>query len=209
MSIVCQEDRYLKELVRYIHLNLLRAGLVKDILELNQSPWSGHSALMGKVKRKWQNSEYVLSFFGQNRYRRRNYQQYVQKGVALGRRPELVGGGLVRSLGRDDGNLFVSAPIELPASLAASIFQSVNTIRGNNLFSMQYISHYRSNMVKNVHQCFHETFLRNILPLSPINISNFILWHINLHSSNVPLTVVAQCFRKLGTEISATPARIT
>ena len=42
---------------------------------------------------------YVLSFFGQNRYRRRNYQQYVQKGVALGRRPELVGGGLVRSLG--------------------------------------------------------------------------------------------------------------
>jgi len=54
---------------------------------------------MGKVKRKWQNSEYVLSFFGQNRYCRRNYQQYVQKGVALGRRPELVGGGLVRSLG--------------------------------------------------------------------------------------------------------------
>ncbi len=51
-SIVCQEDRYLKELVRYIHLNLLRAGLVKDILELNQSLWSGHSALMGKVKRK-------------------------------------------------------------------------------------------------------------------------------------------------------------
>jgi hypothetical protein len=87
---VCQEDRYLKELVRYIHLNLLRAGLVKDILELNQSLWSGHSALMGKVKRKWQNSEYVLSLFGQNRYRRRNYQRYVQKGVAMGRRPELV-----------------------------------------------------------------------------------------------------------------------
>jgi len=85
--------------VRYIHLNLFRAGLVKDILELNQSPWSGHSALMGKVKRKWQNSEYVLSFFGQNRYRRRNYRRYVQTGVALGRRPELVGGGLVRKSG--------------------------------------------------------------------------------------------------------------
>jgi len=98
-SIVCQQDRYLKELVRYIHLNLLRAGLVKDIIELSLSPWSGHSALMGKVKREWQNSEYVLSFFGQTRYGRRNYQQYVQKGVALGRRPELVGGGLVRSLG--------------------------------------------------------------------------------------------------------------
>jgi REP-associated tyrosine transposase len=98
-SIVCQEGRYLRELVRYIHLNLLRAGLVKDIQELNHSPWSGHAALMAKVKREWQDTDYVLSFFGQERYRRRNYQRYVQKGVALGRRPELVGGGLVRSIG--------------------------------------------------------------------------------------------------------------
>jgi hypothetical protein len=28
---VCQEDRYLKELVQYIHLNLLRAGLVRSL----------------------------------------------------------------------------------------------------------------------------------------------------------------------------------
>ena len=72
------------------------------------------------------------------------------------------------------------------ASLTASIFQSVNTLRGYNLFSMEYISYYRSNLVKDVHQCFHEIFLRNILPSSPINCPNFILWHINLHSSNVP-----------------------
>ena len=98
-SIVCQEDRYLKELVRYIHLNLLRAGLVKDMAELSRNPWSGHSALMGKVKREWQDTDYVLSLFGQDRYRRRDYEKYVQKGAALGRRPELVGGGLVRSLG--------------------------------------------------------------------------------------------------------------
>ncbi len=54
---------------------------------------------MGKVNRQWQDTDYVLSIFGQDRYRRRNYQRYVQKGVTLGRRPELVGGGLVRSLG--------------------------------------------------------------------------------------------------------------
>jgi REP element-mobilizing transposase RayT len=98
-SIVCQQDRYLKELVRYIHLNLLRAGLVKDLIELSHNPWSGHSALMGEVKREWQNTDYVLSFFGHDRYRRKNYQRYVQKGAALGGRPELIGGGLVRSLG--------------------------------------------------------------------------------------------------------------
>jgi REP element-mobilizing transposase RayT len=44
-------------------------------------------------------TDYVLSYFGQNRYRRRNYQRYVQKGATMGRRPELVGGGLVRSQG--------------------------------------------------------------------------------------------------------------
>ena len=73
--------------------------MVKDIIELSHNPWSGHSALMGKVKRDWQATDDVLSFFGQGRHRRRNYQRYVQKGVALGRRPELVGGGLIRSLG--------------------------------------------------------------------------------------------------------------
>jgi putative transposase len=29
-SIVCQEETYLQELVRYLHLNLLRAGVVPD-----------------------------------------------------------------------------------------------------------------------------------------------------------------------------------
>jgi hypothetical protein len=86
-------------MVRYIHLNLLRTGSVKNVHELSQSSWSGHLALIGNFKRQWQNIEYVLSFFGENRYRRRNYQLYVQKGVTLGRSPELVGGGLVRSLG--------------------------------------------------------------------------------------------------------------
>jgi REP element-mobilizing transposase RayT len=98
-SIVCQEDRYLRELVRYIHLNLLRAGLVKSIRELDRSPWSGHSALVGKTEMKWQDTEYVLSFFGEGRDRRKRYQKYLEEGVALGKRPELVGGGLIRSLG--------------------------------------------------------------------------------------------------------------
>jgi len=98
-SIVCQEELYLKELVQYIHLNLLRAGLVKDIKKLNLCPWSGHSALMGQVERKWQAREYVLSFFGDGRHGRDNYLQYLCKGVPQGRRPELVGGGLIRSLG--------------------------------------------------------------------------------------------------------------
>ncbi len=91
-SIVCQEDVYLKELVRYIHLNLLRAGLVKGLKELSRNSWSGHSALVGKVERKWQNTEHVLSFFGGNGNSGKNYSRYVENGIDQGRRPELVGG---------------------------------------------------------------------------------------------------------------------
>lgn len=98
-SIVCQEDAYLMELVRYIHLNLLRAGIVKDMAGLNRSPWSGHSALLGNKKREWQNTEYVLAYFGNKKENRRNYFKYVKEGLEAGRRPELVGGGLVRSMG--------------------------------------------------------------------------------------------------------------
>jgi len=45
-SILCQEKPYLLELVRYLHLNPLRVGLVKDLRALDRYPWSGHSALM-------------------------------------------------------------------------------------------------------------------------------------------------------------------
>ena len=99
-SIICQEDAYLKELVRYIHLNPLRAKIVSDISALNTYAYSGHSAIMDKKKRLWQDKGYVLSFFGKSlREARKRYLQYVESGIEQGRRPELVGGGLIRSLG--------------------------------------------------------------------------------------------------------------
>ena len=99
-SIICQEDVYLKELVRYIHLNPLRARIVSDIPGLNSYSYCGHSVLMGKKKRPWQDIGYVLSFFGKSlRDARKRYLQYVESGIEQGRRPELVGGGLIRSLG--------------------------------------------------------------------------------------------------------------
>ncbi len=79
-------------------MNLLRSGLVKHIEELNRSPWSGHSALAGYVERHWQDTQYVLSFFGSGRAKK-NYMEFVERGVDQGKRPELVGGGLIRSMG--------------------------------------------------------------------------------------------------------------
>jgi len=46
-SVVCEEDAYLIELIRYIHLNPLRARLAADLKELDKYPWAGHSAIFG------------------------------------------------------------------------------------------------------------------------------------------------------------------
>jgi putative transposase len=99
-SILCEEDPYLKQLVAYIHLNPVRAGIVKDVEALKASPFTGQSALMGKRLRPWQDTEYVLGFFGRTvSEARRNLEEHVSKWSARGRCSELTGGGLIRSAG--------------------------------------------------------------------------------------------------------------
>ncbi|MBW1696785.1 MAG: transposase [Deltaproteobacteria bacterium] len=99
-SILCQEDPYLKELVRYIHLNPLRAALVEDMKKLDEYPWCGHSVLMNKKKHRWQNVDYVYGLFSEKRrLARARYRIFVEKGILEGKRPDLTGGGLLRSIG--------------------------------------------------------------------------------------------------------------
>ncbi len=99
-SIVCEEEAYFLELVRYIHLNPLRAGQVKSLDELAAWPWCGHSALIGETGQEWQDTVAVLTRFGKRQYAARQaYQAFVADGEPQGRRPELVGGGLMRSQG--------------------------------------------------------------------------------------------------------------
>jgi REP element-mobilizing transposase RayT len=99
-SFLCEEEPYLFELVRYIHLNPVRAGVVKDLKELNKYRYCGHSVIMGRTEQEWQDIDYVLNLFGR-KYgpARRAYAAFVAKGVSMGRQPELVGGGLLRSVG--------------------------------------------------------------------------------------------------------------
>lgn len=103
-SILCQEDSYLLELVRYIHLNPLRAGLVKSIPELDTYPYSGHGALMGGFQKSWQETDEILELFGSKpASARRTYRQFVEQGIEQGRRNDLAGGGLIRSAGGWEG----------------------------------------------------------------------------------------------------------
>lgn len=99
-SILCQEDAYLFELVRYIHLNPLRAKLVADLNALDRYRYCGHHVLMGKAENRFQDTDKVLSFFGKRAgAARRAYKAFVEKGILEGKRQDLTGGGLVRSAG--------------------------------------------------------------------------------------------------------------
>jgi REP element-mobilizing transposase RayT len=99
-SILCQEESYLLELTRYIHLNPLRAKIVNSLEELDRHHFAGHSVLMGSNRNDWQDTGYILRLFGKRLPEaRRDYRRFVEKGISQGRRPELTGGGLVRSAG--------------------------------------------------------------------------------------------------------------
>jgi putative transposase len=99
-SILCQEDPYLLELVRYIHLNPLRAKIVDDLRSLDGYRYCGHSRLMGEWKSGWQDTGYILRLFAKTNFAaRRRYAKFLEEGVVRGRRPDLIGGGLIRSVG--------------------------------------------------------------------------------------------------------------
>jgi putative transposase len=91
-SIVCQEQDYLLELVRYIHLNPLREGLATSLEALDRYPWSGHAVLLGNARMPSHRAQEVLGMFGAHpSAARKRYREFVAEGIPLGRRPELVG----------------------------------------------------------------------------------------------------------------------
>jgi hypothetical protein len=55
---------------------------------------------MGKKDRPWQDVDYILGYFAKTPERaRKAYYSYVEASIEQGRRKELTGGGLIRSLG--------------------------------------------------------------------------------------------------------------
>lgn len=78
-SILVDAENYLTELVRYIHLNPVRAGMVSLPIEYN---WSGHKAYMGLVDISWLAQDWILRKF--HAYRdpaRKLYSEYILHGI--------------------------------------------------------------------------------------------------------------------------------
>ena len=99
-SILCEEERYFLALVRYIHLNPLRAGIATDMKSLDRYRWCGHAVLMGRRPGSFMDARYVLAHFANDDMTaKKAYRRFVEEGIALGPNPDLLGGGLVRSAG--------------------------------------------------------------------------------------------------------------
>ncbi len=93
-SILCQEETYFLELIRYIHLNPIRARLVKDLDGLGRYAYCGHSVLIGRAK--------PLAEYGRGTGDVRGKLRRCKAGVQ-DRRVDLTGGGLLRSAGGWEG----------------------------------------------------------------------------------------------------------
>ena len=64
-----------------------RAKVVPGLAALDRYPWTGHSALIGRVPRRFQAAAEVLGAFGQKvGSARRRYRQFVAEGLPQGRR---------------------------------------------------------------------------------------------------------------------------
>lgn len=99
-SILCQEEPYLLELIRYIHLNPLRAGIVCSLEELKSYRYCGHRRVLGLSVEPWMTTQEVLKRFGtRTSASRKAYEVFIAEGVGQGKRDDLTGGGLLRSAG--------------------------------------------------------------------------------------------------------------
>lgn len=105
-AILCQSDRYLSELMRYIHLNPVRAGIVE---KPDQYKYSGHRAYLGLERAGILDVDPVLRHFGvKKRLAREAYRQFVAAGMKLGHQEEFYPTDERRILGTEE---FVDATI--------------------------------------------------------------------------------------------------
>jgi putative transposase len=99
-STVIDEEQYFLALLRYVHLNPVRARLVEDVRSLKDYPWTGHRVLLGKARMSFQDTDEVLGRFGKRAGEaRRELVKFMGDKSERDERKLFKGGGLVRSAG--------------------------------------------------------------------------------------------------------------
>lgn len=85
-AILCERETYLLELVRYIHLNPVRAGLVDNA---DDYPWSSHPVYLGHLEQSFVEKEFIFKIFSGNKpLSEKKYRQFIGDGVDKGNRDD-------------------------------------------------------------------------------------------------------------------------
>jgi len=99
-AILCDRNTYLLEISAYIHLNPVRARLVKNP---DDYPWSSYPSYLGREKNPIANIDYVLSQFSDRKgVARRRYDLFVRDRLPQGHRDDLYETKDQRFLGSDE-----------------------------------------------------------------------------------------------------------
>jgi putative transposase len=107
-------DEYFLELVRYIHLNPVRAGMVANT---EQFCWSSHHAYVGTRTEEFVTTDFALRMFGYNRESAvRNYLRFIDAPSGSGWSPDEIVNARAQELAPN--NLFIaSTALELKVKL--------------------------------------------------------------------------------------------
>jgi REP element-mobilizing transposase RayT len=100
-AVMVEADNYLAQLVAYLHLNPVRAGICENPIDY---PWSSFRAYLGLEQAPWLTTEPVLSQFSPRLKRAREvFQEFVEASALEGHRPEFHGNNSAdgRVLGND------------------------------------------------------------------------------------------------------------
>jgi len=136
-SLVCADDGYLLALVRYIHLNPIKAGVVSSLDDLADYPWCGHGELL-QTGRSLVAREVVLSHLS-NRKRDAGvkYLQFMADGLNQAEPVKLSRGGRTSSLFLDrnlsDQCLFDERILGGGAGMEAVLRKTGNVRAGNEI----------------------------------------------------------------------------
>jgi putative transposase len=141
-AILCDKDAYLLELVRYIHLNPVRAKVVPDP---ERYLWTGHLSYLGKVRDGLIEEDFVLGQFEEKKsLARRRYRQFVLEELHSGYQEKYYEVKDQRYLGdesfinrieikkRDRENVVYDIPIEV---IAQEVSRATGIAR-NRLYSL-------------------------------------------------------------------------
>lgn len=91
-AILVQADEYLKELAAYIHLNPVRASIVKSP---EKYKWSSHRTYLGKTSIPWLETDFILSTFSpfDRKSAQTLFRDYVDSMIGLGHKKSFHGEG--------------------------------------------------------------------------------------------------------------------